>query len=459
MKQKSIPIILITLFTTISCITSFGIQQKQNPVEPTISNTAKHRADSLLAGFKQDGPGGAVAVIDNNEIVFTGAYGLANLEWNIPNNTNVCYRIASLTKTFTALAVLHLAENWKLGLQDKIQHWFPELETDPGITVAHVLSHTSGIRQGTAITEFVPGEKMNYSNYGYQLLGELVAKASGITYDQYLQKQIFRPLGMYQSGYDHNLNILPRRASGYLMSDGMPLNILDTDTNGAGGAGGLYSSVNDLALFAKALNGTGELPKSFFDAAFQPFKLNNGEPASYGFGWMIDNYRGWKQVGHGGDIDGFNCFFAHFPEKNRTVIVLQNCKIQMNSDEFNGSRLAHRLAGLFWENELAPDPMNLKEIFVAEEKLQLLAGTYVFENAAQEMIDAMGPTLEITVENGKLVAREKNGKTPLVAVSEYEFTVKGIDIKVKFIPGETEKPEGLNLLFMNVRDLYACRSD
>lgn len=456
MKQKAILFILITLFTTIFC---FGIQQKHNPVEPTHADTAAICADSLLAGFKQDGPGGAVAVIDNNKIIFTGTYGLANLEWNIPNDTNVCYRIASLTKTFTALAVLQLAENGKLGLQDKIQNWFPELETDPGITVAHVLSHTSGIQPGTAITEFVPGEKMNYSNYGYQLLGKLVAKASGVSYDQYLQEQIFRPLEMYHSGYDHNLNILPRRASGYQMSDGMPLNIMDTDMEGAGGAGGLYSTVNDLALFAKALNGNGVLPESVVDAAFHPFKLNNGEPGPYGFGWMIDNYRGWQQVGHGGDIDGFNCFFAHFPEKNRTVIVLQNCKMQMNADEFNGSRLAHRLVDLFWENELAPDQSDLKEIFVPEEKLQLLAGTYFFENAPDEMITAMGPTLEITVENGKLVARDKNGTAPLVAVSEKEFAVKGIDIKVKFIPGETEKPEGLNLLIMNVRDLFARRSD
>ena len=135
----------------------------------------KEKLDGLLNGFS-NASGGVVVVLEKNSVLYSGSYGYANLEWNIPNSADIKYRIGSLTKTFTALAVLQLEEEKKLSLQDKVQIWLPDLDIDERITISHLLSHTSGIQSNKKELEFLPGERMNYSNYGYILLGQIISK-------------------------------------------------------------------------------------------------------------------------------------------------------------------------------------------------------------------------------------------------------------------------------------------
>lgn len=418
-----------------------------------------HRIDSLLASFPQDGAGGVVAVVEKGEVIYTGTYGHAQVEWSVPASADAVYRIGSVTKTFTALAVLQLADAGKLSIDDKLVKWFPGIPADERITVAHLLSHTSGIIDGRAEPEFVPGERMNYSNYGYQLLGQLVEKASGSTYDAYLREHIFAPLGMHNTGADRYRTIVPRRAAGYERLNGDLVNLGHTDIEGAGGAGMLYSSADDLIRFAQELTQNRVLHEALLSSSMQPFTLNGGEPSSYGLGWMTRTWRGWREASHGGDIDGFNCYFAHFPDRQLTVIALLNMKMQMNTDYANGGRLVHQVIGLAWENELEPDPMAVAAVTLSEEKLQRLAGTYAFENAPGEMIGAMGPSISFYVENGKLMVRDKTGAAPMDAVSEWEFVLPGIDIRVKFHQDDGPHPKGLNLVLLKVRDIYASRVD
>jgi len=419
--------------------------------------SVKNKIDSLLASFPQDGAGGVVAFVENGKLIYSGSYGLAQVEWAVPNSMDACFRIGSVTKTFTALAVLQLAEAGKLSLDDKAVKWFPDVEMDGRITLAHLLSHTSGVVSGKSEPEFDPGEKMNYSNYGYIMLGNLIEKVSGKTYEQYLHDHIFSPLGMKQTGYDHFRTVIPGRVAGYEMLNGKTVNIGFTNIEGAGGAGALYSSAADLVRFAQELSQNRVLPAQLLAESMQPFTLNNGSASTYGKGWMTRNYRGWTEASHGGDIDGFNCYFAHFPDKQITVIVLQNMKMQMNTDWANGGRLAHRLVDLAWGVELDPVAPVVQTVTLPLEALQRLEGTYAFENAPAEMIAAMGASIVFFVEDGQLMVRDKTGAARLQAVGESEFVLPGIDIRIKFQAGNGTRPAGLNLVLMSVRELYAKR--
>jgi CubicO group peptidase (beta-lactamase class C family) len=454
MNMKHKPAFLLTLLfaTIIFAPAAVSAERVKSP-----DSSVKSRIDSLLASFPQDGAGGIVAVVEKGELLYEGSYGFAHAEWRIPNSMDACFRIGSVTKTFTALAVLQLAETGKLSLDDKATKWFPDVDMDGRITLAHLLSHTSGLLSGTSKPEFVPGEKMNYSNYAYILLGKLIEKVSGSTYEQYLHDHIFYPLGMQQTGYDHYRDIIPNRAAGYEMLNGKMVNLGFTDIEGAGGAGALYSSGADMVRFAQELSQNRVLPAQLMAASMKPFTLNNGDASSYGMGWMTRTYRGWREVSHGGDIDGFNCYFAHFPDRQITVMVLQNMKMQMNTDWANGGRLVHRLVDLIWDGEFAPSAPLLPTVTIPVEVLQWLTGTYAFENAPAEMIAAMGASISFFVEDGHLMVRDKTGTARLKALSESEFVLPGIDIRIKFQAGNGIHPPGLNLVLLSVRDLYAKR--
>lgn len=140
-------------------------------------------------------------------------------------------------------------------------------------------------------------------------------KASGTTWEHYLNDNIFKPLGMHRTGVEHYRSLLPQRAAGYEMLNGETVNIAGVDIVGAGAAGALYSSADDLVLFATELTQIRVLPASLVDASMQPFTLNNGNSSTYGMGWMTGDYRGWREAAHGGDIDGFNCFLPISPKK------------------------------------------------------------------------------------------------------------------------------------------------
>jgi CubicO group peptidase (beta-lactamase class C family) len=423
------------------------------PVLQAQTNT-KRILDSLLMTFPQNGAGGVVVVLDQGKIIYSGTYGYANIEWNIPNAVDIKYRIGSITKTFTALAVLQLAEKGQLSLKDKAKKWLPETDMDDRITIEYLLSHTSGIQSGKKELEFNPGERMNYSNYGYILLGQIVSKVSGIPYEEYLKKNIFVPLGMNGSGYDHNENILAKRASGYRITEKGFTNAPYMDMKVPGAAGGLYSTAQDLIIFEKSLNGNSIFSKSLLDSAFKPFVLSDGSKAKYGFGWIVNNYRGWREISTGGDIEGFNSYFAHFPDQKLTVIVLQNITMLMGADWSGGGRLAHHIIDLVWGNELQP---TVKIIELPKEKLQILTGIYEFENATEELISANGPSLIVTEENGKLFVQAKDKKIPVEPISDTEFIVPGMDISIKFLIGSNRKASDLTMNLMGVREYKAKR--
>jgi CubicO group peptidase (beta-lactamase class C family) len=296
---------------------------------------------------------------------------------------------------------------------------------------------------------------MNYSNYGYILLGEIISKCSGTSYDKYIKEHIFKPLGMNDSGYEHSNDIIPRMASGYRFAQNGVIPASFIDMEGPGAAGGLYSTANDLILFEKALSGNSGIDKSLLEKAFNPYKLNDGKESTYGLGWMVRNYKGWRKVSHGGDIEGFNCYFSHFPDHQRSVIVLQNVKMQLGAPWAEAGRLVNLIVDFVWEKELQTENQTVTGIQVSEEKLNQLTGVYEFQNAPTEMIAIMGSKLTITTEDGQLYVQDKNNRGPVIAISENEFAVPGIDIRLEFNSGEGKRATELIYKLMSVREIKA----
>jgi len=288
---------------------------------------------------------GSVLVAKGNDVVFETSVGLANVEWNIPDSATTKFRIGSLTKQFTAAAVLLLQERGKLRVDDPVAKYFSDLPASwRSITLRQLLTHTSGIPDTTDLPkpdsrewelsgftpamlfdrmrsmplDFEPGAKFKYSNTGYILLGWIVERASGQSYRDFLKENFFDPLGMAGSGYDLNSTILPQRASGYRVGSLGIRNANYIDMRAPGGAGGLYSTTGDLLKWTQALFGGRVLHSDSLKAMTTPVEDH------YGFGLQIASKNGRRRFAHGGGIDGFGSFLAYFPASGVTIVVLSN---------------------------------------------------------------------------------------------------------------------------------------
>ena len=326
------------------------------------------RVDERLgAAVKANQFSGAVLVARDGRVLVSKGYGMANFETETPNTPQTIFRLGSITKQFTATAILMLQEQGKLSVQDSICKYVADCPAAwQPITLHHLLSHTGGVPNFTSFPDyqktmalpttvegliarfkdqpldFQPGEKWSYSNSGYVLLGHVVEKVSGQSYEAFLQERIFAPLGMKNTGYDHNATVLPRRAAGYMPQGNMMLNARYLDMTIPFSAGALYSTVEDLYLWDQALYTEKLLSKKSLDAMFTPVKNN------YGYGWGIDTHQGLKRIAHSGGIDGFVTFIARYPEAKAVVIVLCN---NMRS---NPNAVAGDLAKLALADKMTP---------------------------------------------------------------------------------------------------------
>ncbi|HYP13988.1 MAG TPA: serine hydrolase domain-containing protein [Bryobacteraceae bacterium] len=284
---------------------------------------------------------GSVLVASGGKPVFRRSYGFANAEWEIPNTPDTKFRLGSITKQFTAMAILQLVDAGKLKLDDPVSKYYNGAPAAwDKVTIHHLLTHTSGIpsysdmpgffakssRDPKSALEiikltqdqpllFAPGEKMRYNNTGYVLLGYLIEVLSGESYAGYLKNHIFAPLGMKDSGYDFSALVLKKRASGYA-ADGSNAAYLDMSLPHA--AGGLYSTVDDMLLWDGAIASGKLLSKESYEKYFTPFKNN------YAYGWFISSVAGKKTIGHGGGIHGFNTAYLRAPDEQLSVVVLAN---------------------------------------------------------------------------------------------------------------------------------------
>lgn len=314
---------------------------------------AVDQAHAYLASQSANGSfRGSVLIGIHGKIAFERSYGLANEEWNIPNTPITKFRIASLTKQFTAASILLLEERGKLSVKDPVSKYIPNLpEPWQPITLHQLLTHTSGIpapspdsaadkqfdRTGATPQQllqdaqskpldFPPGSRLAYSNRGYILLGMVIEKVSGQTYADFLHDNIFSPLGMTGSGYDVATALLLHRASGYSLQDGHLANADFVDMSVPFSAGGLYSTVEDLYRWNEALATPGKLlsAKSLAQMfAVYPETSTNGG-LNYGYGTVITHRFGKVLYSHGGGVTGFQSSIQRYPHEHICIVILSN---------------------------------------------------------------------------------------------------------------------------------------
>ena len=286
---------------------------------------------------------GSVLVARDGEILLDQGYGLANREWLIPNDGDTRFRLGSITKQFTAVAIMILNERGLVDLDAPVKTWLPDAPAAwDQVTVRRLLAHTAGVPNFTSFDDFQatktlpvtvdgliarfrdhpldfqPGEGRKYSNSGYVLLTAVIEKASGQSYADFLAEAVFQPLGMSDSGYDDNAVILPRRASGYAPADGGVVNADYWDMRIPQGAGGLYSTTRDLLKWEQGLFGGRLLRPASLTLLTTPVR------DQYAFGIFVARAGGNTTIAHSGGLDGFNTYMAYDPARRMTVIVLGN---------------------------------------------------------------------------------------------------------------------------------------
>ena len=405
---------------------------------------------------------GSVLVTEGDKIVFEKSYGDANLEWNIPNDSLTKFRIGSMTKQFTASSILLLEERGKLSTDDYVKKYMLDAPAAwDKITVYNLLTHTSGIpsftsfpdyhtSEGTSTTpkalvdrfrdkplEFQPGEKWNYSNSGYVLLGYLLEKISGQTYADFVTENIFKPLGMKDSGYDSNSAVIPHRATGYSPGPNGPVNSGYIDMTIPFSAGALYSTTHDLLLWEQALYGGKVLTAASLKKMTTPYKEN------YGCGLMIHTAKGHLQYEHGGGIEGFNTEMAYYPDDKLAVIVLANLNGGAPGD------IAEKLAAVV-HGEKVVLQSERKEIKVAHEILAKYVGSY-----------ELAPGIFITMSlDGDKFFTQLTGqpKFEVFAETEKDFFLKVVDAQLTFEMDGQGKVTDV-VLHQNGRDQTAKRSE
>jgi CubicO group peptidase (beta-lactamase class C family) len=364
--------------------------------------------DKLLTEqFKPGGTGCAALVAVKGQIIYKKAFGMANLELNVPMQPDMIFRIGSITKQFTAVSILQLMEQGKLSLQDDITKFIPDYPTNGyKITIEHLLTHTSGIKSYTSVPEFqeyirddkkpedviklfrnqpmefAPGTKWNYNNSGYFLLGYIIEKVSGKTYPEYIEENLFKPLGMSNSLYGSDSKIIRNRAWGYQPEGDEVVNADMMSMTLPYSAGSIQSTVEDLFKWNQALHSYKLVKKETLEKAFTEYKLANGKGTAYGYGWMLKQLQGSPTIEHGGAINGYLANAIYLPDEDIFVAVFSN-----NSGK-SPDLVSNKMAAI-----ALGKPYNMNEIPADEATLEQYTGVYENEDGDQRMITREGNKL------------------------------------------------------------------
>jgi CubicO group peptidase (beta-lactamase class C family) len=380
---------------------------------------------------------GAVLVARGSDILLNQGYGFADLEWKIPNSPKTKFRLGSITKQFTAACILLLEERGKLKINDPVKKYMPEAPPAwDKITIFNLLTHTSGIPSftsfpdyrklepfSTSTTELVarfrdkpldfePGQKFSYSNSGYVLLGYLIEKISGETYAEFVQQNIFKVLGMEDSGYDSNSRIIENRASGYTPNKDGIVNAGYIDMTVPLSAGGLYSTTEDLLRWEQSLFGGKLLTPASLKKMTTPFKDD------YAFGLVVRNLNGRQEIQHGGGIEGFNTLLAYYPDDRITVVVLAN---------LNGAAPNEIASDLYKlaEGQSVTLPSERKAVHIDPKIFDLYVGSY-----------QLAPTfvLKITREGDRFLTQATGQpQVEIFPESDHDFFAKVVDAQISFV--------------------------
>lgn len=417
------------------------------------------QARALIRPYQEaQGFSGSILVAKDGAPVWRESFGAADREWDVANTADTKFRLGSITKQFTATAILQLAEQGKLSVDDPISKYY--VDAPPAwakVTIKHLLTHTSGIPSYTALPkffetsskqpltpdgiikltrdmplEFEPGAKYAYDNTGYVLLGYVIEKVSGQTYADYVGKHIFAPLGMKDSGYDVSGVILRHRASGYQPTKDGWRNADYLDMTLPYAAGSLYSTTGDLLIWDRALTEGKVLTPASRQAMFTDYGHH------YGYGWRIDQEAGHERVGHGGGINGFSTGITRYPKDGVVAIVLAN----FNAVPSSG--IADNLAGLCVGTYQPP-----KAITLPTATLDRYVGDYV-----------LSPTFTLTIsrQGEQLISQGTNqGPVPIYPSAPGEFFARIVNARISFTQAG-DAPASALVLHQGGKDRTAPRA-
>ena len=400
---------------------------------PAAGEVARFAAEALTANCDQHAPGMAVLVARGDEVLYRGACGQASLELEVPLSPDHVFRIGSVTKQFSAAAVLKLAEDGRLSLADSVSKHVPGYPGGETVTVEMLLNHTSGIRSYTDIEsimtgggimkdlstaqlidtfkdekpDFAPGEGWHYNNSGYVLVGAVIEAVSGKPWHAYLDEVFFQPMGMAHTGYGNEAEaVIPGHVGGYARKDDRWTRAMYLSMTQPHAAGALVSTVDDLLRWNRALHEGKVLEDAGYRAMITP--VGNAADSGYGFGIFTGTLRGEPQLWHGGGIPGFNSYLLYLPGSDITVAVLYNADSGgpgMLGTGYIANQLAAHAIG-------KPYPEK-KAIEVDAAALAQYEGVYRIDQETARVL---------RVEGGSLTSQRTGGQAyPLIPVAKDAF--------------------------------------
>jgi CubicO group peptidase (beta-lactamase class C family) len=404
-------------------------------------------AERLRAAAEAAGTGAAVLVGCDGKVVLEDGFGFADRKAGRKVTRETLFRIGSVTKQFTAAAILRLAEQGKLDLSDRLAEYFPGFARGAEITLRQMLTHTSGLHSYTDKPEFLgrvtrpiepteliawfrddppdfaPGAGFRYSNSAYFLLGEIVARVSGRPLGEHLRAEFFEPLGMQDTGIYVNSAPPPNMAVGYAVEGGAAEPALDWDMSWAGGAGALYSSVGDLFRWTEALFGGRVLGAASLEAATTPVELPDGaDGMEYGYGLVAYEVERLPAIGHGGGLNGWGSDLLYLPQQRCTVAVLVNALPP--APGLGASEISRALVRDLLAAEIARAPVPAEDPAADPRTFAAYAGRYDYKNAV----------MTVTVEGEGLFAQlTGQPKHRIFPRSADEFFWKVVDAQVAFV--------------------------
>ncbi len=415
----------------------------------TLPDSVIKRIDSLFSRWNNPtSPGCAIGIIRKDSLIYAKGYGMANLEYAIPNSPETIFHMASVSKQFTAYCILLLAKQGRLNLEDDIHKylpWVPDFKEK--ITVRQLLNHTSGIRDqwqllaiaGTRLDDVItqdqiikilsqqkelnskPGERYNYSNSGFTMLSEIVKSVSGKTLRQFSDSAIFKPLGMNRTHvHDDYTEIVKNRAYSYQRKNGLQFSnsVLSYSNSGATS---LFTNINDLSKWVMNFYNPVVGDAKLIEQLTEKGKLNNGKELNYALGIIVNQYKGWKQYTHNGSDAGYRTYLSVFPELKTGIIVFSNL------GDFDFSKINAMVDLLIKEH--SPVKEELKKPFIDSSKA-VLKDIISVKNYLGNYINDEGSQLAFDVVNGRLVYRMgietrilvPEGKDAFVNLDQPQFT-------------------------------------
>jgi CubicO group peptidase (beta-lactamase class C family) len=440
----------IILFVIISSLIFFDAEaQQQNDSIP------QKLDEYMLSANKFYKFNGSVLVAEKDKILLQKSYGYKNFTTKALNDSNTIFQICSVTKQFTATVILKLQEEGKLSVKDKLDKYFPEFKYADKITLENLLTHTSGIYNYTSdidesdsaiacnpvnkqlvldimfkhALDFKPGSKFSYDNSGYYLLGLIIEKTTGKSYEQNIRDIIFTPLQMTHSFFDFKNSKNTNIATGYQKitdTNQIEASAWRWDSTVTYAAGGIFSTTGDMYKWAKAIANKEILSADSWKAALTPHLEH------YGYGWFIDSLYGKESIAHGGGLPGFKSYLCYYPNEDATIILLNN---QGWFNEGMNELNANLSAIIFHKPYQLMQKHN--EIKLPPDILKKYVGEYAFDKKHHAFVTLENDTLQIASPAGNLP------KSPLFAENENNFRLKIIDARIEFTKDDSGNVTGL----------------